>query len=168
MSFSHEYFAHAWENPSFRICVIYENRLGYVSKPSLHFVELTLDVSDFCTTAQKRGLTYTFVKTRPSLFGASCRLATATMKEEDISSANDVPEFQRYNPGSKVDSNIVCNYVLDTRCDRTCLAWNNELLQSKLYPYAKLCFPSFDPVYGNCSIQRTMYENSTPLNRDDS
>jgi hypothetical protein len=54
--------------------------------------------------------------------------------EKDISSANDLPEFhgKKYNPGAPEDSNIVCDYAHDIRCDGTCLTWNNKLLQRKL------------------------------------
>jgi hypothetical protein len=39
------------------------------------------------------------------------------------------------------------------------LAWNDEWLQGYLYPYAMICFPSYDLVYGNYSLDRTMYAN---------
>jgi hypothetical protein len=86
------------------------------------------------------------------------------MTEEYVPSANDFPEFhgKQYNPGAAEDSRIVCDYAHDTRCDGTCL---NELLEKQLYPHKKICFPSFDSVYGNCSIERTMYENATVQNR---
>jgi hypothetical protein len=45
------------------------------------------------------------------------------------------------------------------RCDGSCLPWNDEWLQGFLYPHAMICFPNFDLVYGNCSLDRTMYEN---------
>jgi hypothetical protein len=89
------------------------------------------------------------------------------MTEEYKPSANDYPEYhgKLYNPGAAEDSRIVCDYAHDTRCDGTCLTWTNELLGRELYPHQKICFPTFDWVYGNCSIERTMYENSTVNNR---
>jgi hypothetical protein len=92
------------------------------------------------------------------------------MTEEDVPSANDLPEFhgKRYNPGPAAASNMVCDYAYDTRCNITCLARNNELLQSKYYLFAKICFPTFDSVYGNCSLDHTMYEHSTVSNCRDS
>jgi hypothetical protein len=39
------------------------------------------------------------------------------------------------------------------------LAWNDKWLQGYLYPHAMISFPNFDLVYGNCSLDRTMYEN---------
>jgi hypothetical protein len=83
------------------------------------------------------------------------------MAEEDILQAKDLPTFhgRDYKPGAAYDSNIVCDYAHDTRCDGSCLPWNNEWLQGDLYPHAMICFPTFDLVYGNCSLDRTMYEN---------
>jgi hypothetical protein len=49
-------------------------------------------------------------------------------------------------PISINDSKIVCDYVHDSRCDGSCLAWNDRWLQGYLYPHAMICFPSFDLV----------------------
>jgi hypothetical protein len=83
------------------------------------------------------------------------------MAEEDVLRANDIPTFhgREYNPGAAYDSKIVCDYAHATRCDGSCLAWNNKWLQGDLYPHAMICFPSFDLVYGNCSLDRTVYKN---------
>jgi hypothetical protein len=83
------------------------------------------------------------------------------MAEEDVLPANDLPTFhgREYNPGAAHDSKIVCDSAHDTRCDRSCLAWDDEWLQGYLHPHAMIYFPSFDLVYGNCSLYRTMYEN---------
>jgi hypothetical protein len=83
------------------------------------------------------------------------------MAEEDILQAKYLPTFhgRDYKPGAAYDSKIVCDYAHDTRCDGSCLPWNDEWLQGDLYPHAMTCFPNFDLVYGNCSLDRTMYEN---------
>jgi hypothetical protein len=83
------------------------------------------------------------------------------MAEEDILQAKDLPTFhgRDYKPGAAYDSKIVCDYAHDTRCDGSCLPLNDEWLQGDLYPHAMICFPNFDLVYGNCSLDRTMYEN---------
>jgi hypothetical protein len=83
------------------------------------------------------------------------------MTEEDILQAKDLPTFhgRDYKPGAAYDSKIVCDCAHDTRCDGSCLPWNDEWLQGHLYPHAMICFPNFDLVYGNCSLDRTMYEN---------
>jgi hypothetical protein len=82
----------------------------------------------------------------------------------------DLPTFheKRYNRGDAYDSKIVCDSAHDTRCDGSCLAWNDELLQGDLYRHAMMCFPSFDLVYGNCSLDRTMFESCALLHRRDS
>jgi hypothetical protein len=83
------------------------------------------------------------------------------MAEEDILQATDLPTFhgRDYKPGAAYDSKIVRDYAHDTRCNGSCLPWNNEWLQGGLYPHAMICFPNFDLVYGKCSLDRTMYEN---------
>jgi hypothetical protein len=76
------------------------------------------------------------------------------MAEVDILQAKDLPTLdgRDYKPGAAYDSKIVCDYAHDTRCDGSCLPWNNEWLQGDLYPHAMICFPNFDLVYGNCSL----------------
>jgi hypothetical protein len=76
------------------------------------------------------------------------------MTEEDILQAKALPTFhgRDYKPGAAYDSKIVCDYAHDTRCDESCLPWNDEWLQG-------ICFLNFDLVYGNCNLDRTMYEN---------
>jgi hypothetical protein len=83
------------------------------------------------------------------------------MAEEALPPANDLPTFhgREYNRGAAYDSKIVCDYAHDTRCDGSCLAWNNEWIQGDLCPHAMICSPSFDLDYGNCSLDRTMYAN---------
>jgi hypothetical protein len=83
------------------------------------------------------------------------------MVEEGILQAKDLPTFhgRDYKPGAAYDSKIVCDYAHDTRCDGSCLTWNDEWLQGFLYPHVMICFPNFDLVYGNCSLDRTMHEN---------
>jgi hypothetical protein len=83
------------------------------------------------------------------------------MAEEDILPANDLPTFhgREYNPGAAYDSKIVCDSTHDTRCNGSCLAWNDKLFQGYLYPRALICFQTSDLVYGNCSLAWTMYGN---------
>jgi hypothetical protein len=83
------------------------------------------------------------------------------MAEEDVLPAKDLPTChgRDYKPGAAYDSKIVCDYAHDTRCDGSPLAWNDEWLQGYLYLCAMICFPYFDLVYGNCSLDWTMYEN---------
>jgi hypothetical protein len=83
------------------------------------------------------------------------------MAEEDILQAKDLPTFhgRDYKPGAACNSKIVCDYAHETRCNGSCLPWNDEWLQGDLYPHAMICFPNFDLVYGNCSLDRTMCEN---------
>jgi hypothetical protein len=83
------------------------------------------------------------------------------MAEEDVLPANDLPTFhgREYNPGAAYDSKMVCDSAHNTRCDGSCLAWNSEWLQGYLYPHAMIFFPCFDMIYGNYSLDRTMYEN---------
>jgi hypothetical protein len=83
------------------------------------------------------------------------------MAAEDVLQAKDLPTFhgREYNPGAAYESKIVCDNAHDTRCHGSCLAWNDEWRQGYLYPYAMICFPSFELVYGSCSLDRTMYEN---------
>jgi hypothetical protein len=85
------------------------------------------------------------------------------MAEADILQAKDLPTFhgRDYKPGAAYDSKMVCDYAHDTRCNGSCLPWNDQWLQGFLYPHAMICFPNFDLVYGNCSLDRTMYENCT-------
>jgi hypothetical protein len=42
-----------------------------------------------------------------------------------------------------------------------------QISWQKLFPMEKkICFPSFDGVYGNCNIERTNYENRCIINED--
>jgi hypothetical protein len=52
------------------------------------------------------------------------------MAEEDNLQAKVLPTFhgRDYKPGAAYDSKIVCDYAHDTRCDGSCLPWNNEWL----------------------------------------
>ena len=61
-----------------------------------------------------------------------------------------------YLPGQT--NNLIVDYAHDAECDATCTPWKDEFLKSQLFPEEKICFPTFDDVYGNCNMVRTNYE----------
>ncbi len=79
---------------------------------------------------------------------------------------NEVPRIgsSLYSPGQSLGFPFVCDYAHEMECDGTCLRWTDDLLEAELFPLTKICFPSFDDAYGNCSLQRTHYENRHILN----
>jgi hypothetical protein len=79
---------------------------------------------------------------------------------------NIVPQYgaTKYKPCEGDD--VICDYTHDTRCDGNCLTWRDDFLLAQLYPEEKICFPSFDEVYGNCSMRRTNIENFHNINPD--
>ena len=61
-----------------------------------------------------------------------------------------------YLPGQT--NNLIIDYAHDAACDGTCTLWKDEFLATQLFPEEKICFPTFDEVYGNCNMNRTKYE----------
>ena len=76
---------------------------------------------------------------------------------------NTVPTFggKVYQPGQ--GKPFVCDYSHQLECDGTCSPWSDDLLGQQIFPEERICFPSFDDVFGNCSIERTRYENRNVL-----
>jgi hypothetical protein len=88
--------------------------------------------------------------------------------KEESSSVNEIPESRGkvYKADGAVEP-IICDYAHDTRYDGKCLIWKDKFLDKQLFPMKKkICFPSFDEVYGNCNIERTDYENRFIINED--
>jgi hypothetical protein len=89
--------------------------------------------------------------------------------KEESSSVNKIPESggKVYKPGAVEP--IICDYAHDTRCDGKCFIWKDKVLDKQLFPMEKkICFPSFDEVYGNCNIKRTNYENQCVIKESSS
>jgi hypothetical protein len=87
--------------------------------------------------------------------------------KEESSSVNKIHESRGkvYKPGPVEP--IICDYAHNTRCDGKCLIWKGKVLDKQLFPMEKkICFPSFDEVYGNCNIERTNCENQCIINED--
>jgi hypothetical protein len=85
--------------------------------------------------------------------------------KEESSSVIKIAESRGkvYKPGAVEP--IICDYAHDTRCDGKCLIWKDKSLDKQLFPMEKkICFPSFDEVYGKCNIERTNYENQCIIN----
>ena len=61
-----------------------------------------------------------------------------------------------YLPGQT--NHLIVDYAHDAECNGTCTKWKDEFLKSQLFPEEKICFPTFDEVYGNCNMVRTNYE----------
>ncbi len=71
---------------------------------------------------------------------------------------------KKYIPAEGED--VICDYAHDSTCDGTCVPWDNNFLIPQMYPEEKICFPSFDEVYGNCNLKRTGFENMFRINPD--
>jgi hypothetical protein len=87
----------------------------------------------------------------------------AKVTKRTFDSGNQL-NVQKYKPGAGAD--VICDFAHDTRCDGTCVLWNKNLLLEQLYPKEKICFPSFDNVYGNCNMKRTKFENMFRVSPD--
>jgi hypothetical protein len=85
--------------------------------------------------------------------------------KEESSLVNKIPESREKVYKAGAVEPIICDYAHDTRCDGKCLIWKDKFLDKQLFPMKKkICFPSFDEVYGNCNIERTDYENRFIIN----